>query len=83
MPILTRGNRVSTRESIIEIPIGVGTVSFSLDGSKFAWGLELDYGTRLWDRDSDQQITLRETGHVAFSPDGLTLAIGHRVRKYY
>ena len=61
-----------------EIPVGVGTVSFSPDGSKFAWGLELDYGTRLWDRDSDQQITLRETGHVAFSPDGLTLAIGHR-----
>ena len=64
-------------DPISEIPIGIGTVSFSPDGSKFAWGLELDYGTRLWDRDSDQQITLRDTGYVAFSPDGLTLAIGH------
>ena len=55
---------------------GIGTVSFSPDGSKLAWGLDWGYGTRLWDLASNRQMTLQDTGPVAFSPDGLTLAIG-------
>ncbi len=56
-------------------PSGVGTVAFTPDGSKLAWGLPFGGTTRLWDLDRDQESTLRDRGYVAFSPDGQTLAI--------
>ena len=56
-------------------PNGVGSVSFSPDGSKLAYG-HRDATTRLWDLGSGQESTLPDKGYVGFSPEGHILAIG-------
>ncbi len=59
---------------------GKGSVSFSPDGSKLAYGTYR--GTALMDMDSRQPLRrIEDRGYVAFSPDGHTLAIqGHPER---
>ena len=72
--ILPDGGAAPKRTGTDPQPNGVGSVAFSPDGSKLAWGLPFG-GTRLRDLENDQEITLRERGYLAFSPDGQTLAI--------
>ena len=56
-------------------PNGIGTVSFSPDGTKMAHGRQ-DARTQVWNLHSGQEVTVPDRGYVAFSPDGHTLAIG-------
>ena len=56
---------------------GNGSVSFSPDGSKLAYGITTG-NTALMDMASRERlIRIEDRGEVAFSPDGHTLAIGN------